>query len=86
MATMDKKQIETQYNSYEDIAKAFSSPGSQCTEIYLCVHSTSDKPSPYVIVHSRAESEAMFASPNIAEVNLAWSKSGGALIPYKSVS
>ena len=86
MSLMSKNQIETQYDSYEAIAKTFSSPGSECTEIYLVVHSTSDKPSHYNMVYSTADREAMFSSPYIGEANLAWSKSKGTLIPFKAVT
>lgn len=85
MSLMSKKQIESQYDSYEAIAKAFSSSGSECIEIYLCTHSTEDEPSHYDMVHRFAEREALLSSPYIKKTELAWSKNKGAVIPYKSI-
>ena len=82
MSLMSKNQIENDYVSYEAIAQAFT----DCIEIYLVIHSSSDKPSHYSINYSPADTEAMFSSPFIAEANLAWSKSRGAIIPFKSVT
>lgn len=84
MALMDKKQIERQYNSYEEVAKAFSYSGGECTEIYLCTHRTAEEPSHYEMVRRPDEREALFDSPYIKDVKLAWSKDKGAVIPFKS--
>jgi hypothetical protein len=81
MSLMSKNQIENDYDSYEAIAQAFTG----CIEIYIVTHSSSDKPSHYSINYSRADTEAMFSSPFISEPNLVWSKSRGAIIPFKSV-
>jgi len=80
----DKKQIEEQYNSYEEVAKAFSYPGGTCTEIYLCTHRTREEPSHYEMVCRSEEAQALFNSPYIKDVKLAWSKDKGAVIPFKS--
>jgi hypothetical protein len=80
MALMDKKQIERQYNSYEEVAKAFG----ECTEIYLCTHLTAEEPSHYEMARRPDAREALFDSPYIKDVKLAWSKDEGAVIPFKS--
>lgn len=81
MSLMEKKQIESQYDSYEAIAEAFTG----CIEIYLCTHTTEDEPSHYKMIYRSAESEALFSSPYIKKTELAWSKNKGAVIPYKSI-
>lgn len=80
---MSKKQIEIQYNSYEEVAKAFSNPIHECTKIYLCTHQTAEEPSHYEMVYRPDIREALFDSPYIKDVKLAWSKDKGAVIPFK---
>ncbi len=85
MASMRKESIERQYESYEEIARAFGSPGCECTEIYLYTDRGKEEPSHYKMVRSPSEKEALYSSPYVKNVQLAWSKNQGALIPYKSV-
>lgn len=83
MALMEKAQIEKQYGTYEEIAKAFSYPGRECTEIYLCTHISKSEPSHYEMVRRPDEKEALFDSSYIEKAELAWSRELGVLIPYK---
>jgi hypothetical protein len=84
MATMGKEQIEGSYKSYEEIARGFSSPTLECTEIYLFTHSTKREPSHYCMVRNSAEREAMFSSPYVDDPRLVWSKDRGTIIPFPS--
>lgn len=86
MALMEKASIEEKYGSYEEIAQAFSYPGRECTEIYLCTHISKQGPSHYEMVRRPDEKEALFDSPYIEKAELAWSRNRGALIPYKSIA
>ena len=83
MPLMGKKQIEIEYNSYEEISRAFGSPGAECTEIYLCTHSNSSEPSHYEMVSRPDIREALFSSPYIEKAELAWSKAEGTIIPFQ---
>jgi hypothetical protein len=84
MTLMDKARIEEKYSSYEQIAQAFSAPGGECTEIYLCIHENSQQPSHYEMVRRPEERESLLDSPYIKSAELAWSKNQGTIIPYKS--
>ena len=82
---MRKKSIEMQYDSYEEIAKAFGSPGCECTEIYLYTDCGGDEPSHYKMVRRPSEKKALFSSPCVGNIKLAWSKYQGSLIPYNKI-
>lgn len=86
MSSMSKKQIESQYKSYEEAAKAFSSEvlGTECTEIYLYSQYEGGELTHYKMVRKPGEREEVFNSPYTHNVKLAWSKKDGAVIPFKS--
>lgn len=84
MSTQEKSFIEEQYGSYEEIAKAFSSSGTECTKIYLFTLGGEEEPTHYKMIRGPEELDAMFDSPNVKLPKLTWSKDKGPLIPYKS--
>jgi len=86
MSSMPKKQVESRYSSYEEAAKAFSSQaaGMECTEIYLYSMQEGGELTHYKMVRRPGERDGLFSSPYTHNVQLAWSRKEGAVIPFKS--
>ena len=88
MSLMSKEEIESTYNSYDEIVKAFTG----CREIWLVLHKSSVKPSKltmscflpwiklkpshYNIIYSAAEFNEMMKSPYLIRYSLVWEKRG----------
>ncbi len=80
MPLMEKQHIEKEYGSYEEVARAFG----DCSEIYVCTHVSGGEPSHYNMCRSAAERDELLSSPYLTKAELAWSKAGGAVIPFPS--
>ena len=85
MPSTQKKQIIASYNSYEEVASAFSahSIGSYCIKIY---RATINTPWDHYIMFNTDDGDAISQleySSNIKDFILVWSKESGEIAPLK---
>ena len=80
MSTEPRNLHEEEYNSYEEMAKDFSTSGDPCIEIYLV---SVNSPWDHFVTVRRSQSEYRMqvrSSPNRPE--LVWSKKWGVRVPF----